>query len=654
MRKLIVALGMTTAVCLTSAAVAFADGAPPPVQAATQSATTSQQAAALSSAQQVQPSNVNVSIRINSPGDDGNVTQTNSVGSTANAGNSASTGQTADQSQGGSGVQASQQAAGTGQGALALSGAQQYWPSNLNVPTRVWSHGDGGSTSQSNTAGSTANAGNNAETEQGSTQTQGSSCGCGGSAGGVQAADQSAGTQQTAVAASKAVQVDPSNQNVSVRINSPGDDGNVTQTNAVTSNANAGNTASTEQQASQGNAGESCGCNAVPTAQAWQPQATTDPSAATQPQATTDPSAATQPQATADPSAATQPQATSQNGSSDPSTDSAVAPASSPAPSVQAIGQDASTQQTAIAGSAAVQSGASNVADPVRIDSWGDNGNVSQANTVSSTANAGNSASTEQNAGQTAGGSKCGCGGSDIQAIGQQAETGQGALALSGAIQQFGGGEPSRCGCGGSDGGSGNTASPVRVWSPGTDGNVTQNNSVDSTANAGNNAQTTQDATQQSGGGSGLQIQAIGQEAGTWQAAAAGSFAAQLGASNNASPVRVWSPGGGGSVTQSNGASSTANAGNDAGTTQTATQAMGGSRCGCHTLPIQAIGQKAELDQLALAGSAAFQFFPKNDASPVRIGSWGDGGSVGQENTDGSLANGGNLGETDQSASQLT
>ena len=87
MRKLIVALGMTTAVCLTSAAVAFADGAPPPVQAATQSATTSQQAAALSSAQQVQPSNVNVSIRINSPGDDGDVTQTNSVGSTANAGN---------------------------------------------------------------------------------------------------------------------------------------------------------------------------------------------------------------------------------------------------------------------------------------------------------------------------------------------------------------------------------------------------------------------------------------------------------------------------------------------------------------------------------------------------------------------------------------
>ena len=104
MRKLIVALGMTTAVCLSSAAVAFADGSPPPTQAATQSATTAQQAAALSSAEQVQPQNVNVSIRINSPGDDGDVTQTNSVGSTANAGNQATTSQSANQSPSGGGT----------------------------------------------------------------------------------------------------------------------------------------------------------------------------------------------------------------------------------------------------------------------------------------------------------------------------------------------------------------------------------------------------------------------------------------------------------------------------------------------------------------------------------------------------------------------
>src|ERR1700751_3926632 len=97
MRKLIVALGMTSAVFLSTAAVALADGSPPPTQAVTQSATTAQQAAALSSAQQVNPQNVNVSIRINSPGDNGDVTQTNSVGSQANAGNLASTTQNAGQ-----------------------------------------------------------------------------------------------------------------------------------------------------------------------------------------------------------------------------------------------------------------------------------------------------------------------------------------------------------------------------------------------------------------------------------------------------------------------------------------------------------------------------------------------------------------------------
>ncbi|HEY7399195.1 MAG TPA: hypothetical protein VH538_12880 [Gaiellaceae bacterium] len=604
---------------MSSAAVALADGAPPPTQAVTQSATTGQQAAALSTAQQYQPQNLNVSIRINSPGDNGDVTQTNSADSTANAGNIAGTSQSA--------------------GQPAPSGPPSWWPIP-DVPQRgtLPSAPDGSSSSQSNDAGSAGDAGNAAGTEQSAPQTtpQSTSCGCGGSNGGVQSADQSANTQQSAIAASKAVQVDPSNQNVSIRINSPGDDGDVTQTNSVTSNANAGNAAWTQQQSSQGTAGESCGCGTVPVSSESQPQTAPAPSVATQPTSDADPSSSSQPE------------------SSDPAADSAAAPASSPALGVQAIGQDASTSQTAIAGSAAVQSGASNADYPVRINSKGDDGDVSQSNTVSSTANAGNAAWTKQNASQTAGGSPCGCGGSNIQAVAQKADTSQGALALSGAIQQFGDGKPSRCGCGGSDGGSGNTASPVRVWSPGTDGDLTQANTVDSTANAGNKAGTVQNASQQSGGGSGLQIQAIGQEAGTWQAAAAGSLAAQFGASNSASPVRVWSPGGGGSVDQTNSASSTANAGNAAGTFQNANQVLGGKAgCGCHTLPIQAIGQKSYLDQLGLAGSAAFQIDPKNSESPVRIGSWGDGGSVGQQNTDDSKANGGNLGLTHQFGSQL-
>ena len=654
MRKLIVALGMASAVCLSSAAVALADGAPPPTQATTQSATTGQLAGALSSAQQVQPQNVNVSIRINSPGDDGDVTQTNSVGSEANAGNEASTSQSANQSPSGSGA--------------------PWWPFNPPVPKRgpipssqpsaAPAAPPAPSTTQSNSADSGANAGNDAGTRQNSNQSQGSSCGCDGSNGGVQSVDQKAGTEQAALAASKAVQVDPSNQNVSIRINSPGNDGNVTQTNSVTSTANAGNAASTEQHASQGQAASNCGCNTGPITRDSQPQAGDQCGCNTIP-ITRD----------SQPSAASQPQSGDQPESSDPAANSAAAPASSPALGVQASGQDANTKQTAIAGSEAIQKGASNTNYPIRIGSGGNSGDVTQSNTVSSEANAGNEASTHQRANQASGsGSSCGCGGTGIQAADQKAETAQGALALSGAIQQFGDGKPSRCGCdGGSDGGSGNTASPVRVWSPGTDGNLTQTNSVDSQANAGNEAHTGQNASQYMGGGGGLQVQALGQEAGTLQGAAAGSLAAQFGASNDYSPVRVWSPGGGGSVSQTNSASSAANAGNDARTWQNANQGIGGKRinCECHTLPIQAIGQKAWTGQFGLAGSGAFQLYPKNGSSPVRVsspdrgGKWGDGESIGPQDPGGSTSGSGWNGTPgsgwdgpvmtpDQSAAQLS
>src|SRR5262249_9206399 len=142
MRTLIVAIAMTPAVCLASAAVAFADGAPP-TQGVSQSAGTSQIAGAASSAVQVQPTNTNISVRIFSPGNDGNVTQTNSASSTANAGNAAGTSQSADQSQSGSGVQGAQQAASTDQAAIALSEAKQFGASNVSTPARILSPGNG-------------------------------------------------------------------------------------------------------------------------------------------------------------------------------------------------------------------------------------------------------------------------------------------------------------------------------------------------------------------------------------------------------------------------------------------------------------------------------------------------------------------------------
>jgi hypothetical protein len=623
MRKLIVALASTTAVCLASATVAFADTAPPPTQGVGQSANTSQLSGAASSAVQVQPTNTNISLRIFSPGNDGDVTQTNSVDSSANAGNVAGTSQSANQS--GSGSQGVGQSATTDQAALALSEAKQIGASNTNIPVRIFSKGDNGSVTQSNTADSTANAGNEAWTGQHADQ--GSSCGCeskgrdtsgnpitttpppstsSGSGSGTQGVGQIADTQQVAGAASKAVQIDPSNSNISVRIFSPGNDGDVTQTNSVSSTANAGNAASTEQRASQGQASDGCGCAPKP-----KPKPCGCDSA---------PKVWDQPDATSDPS--TQPSTDSSDGyspeSSQPSADSAAAPASSPATGVQGVGQQASTGQIALAGSEADQVDAKNVADPVRIGSWGNGGDVEQTNSVSSDASAGNEARTHQNADQSGNhGSSCGCGGNDVQGIGQKAETVQGSLALSKAVQDFGG-HKSSCGCE-SDGGSGNNASPVRIGSPGTDGDLTQSNTVDSTANAGNSAHTSQHANQ-SGGGSGTQVQGIGQQATTLQAAFAASLALQKGASNDASPVRIFSPGGGGSVDQSNSASSTANAGNEAKTRQRADQDTGGHKdCGCHSQPIQGIGQQAGTGQFGFAGSGAFQLFPRNVSDPLRI-----------------------------------
>src|SRR5262249_57653602 len=87
-------------------------------------------------------------------------------------------------------------------------------------------------------------------------------------------------------------------------------------------------------------------------------------------------------------------------------------------------------------------------------------------------------------------------------------------------------------------------------------------------------------------------IQVAKQDASTEQESAALSAAVQKDASNDASPVRVWSPGSDGNVTQSNDAASSARSGNAASTTQTATQDPSGSTCGCAGSPIQVLGHQ--------------------------------------------------------------
>jgi hypothetical protein len=573
MRNFIYALVVAMAACLAAAAAAAAD--PGPIQVSGQSAGTSQQAAAASSATQVDPSNKNISIRVLSPGNDGSVTQSNNAASSAAAGNQSATGQSANQAAGGTGIQSSQQTAGTDQVAAALSAAKQLDPSNTNVGIRVLSPGNDGSVTQSNNAASRADAGNAASTTQSGSQSQaGSSCGCSGSTP-IQTADQSAATDQTAAALSTAKQDDPSNKAVSIRVLSPGDGGSVTQSNNAESSANAGNRAATTQGGSQSQAG-SGGVTAI-----------------------------------------------------------------------QQANQQAGTEQGALAASAAIQADPSNDASPVRVLSPGSDGSVSQSNNAASSAHSGNDAATTQNANQSQAGESCRChGGLGIQTLGQKAETEQSSAALSAALQFFGG-EPSRCGCGGSS--SGNTASPVRVWSPGSDGSVTQSNNAESSALAGNRAATTQDGTQ-SAAGSGIQV--LGQQAATEQDALAASLAAQFGPSNDASPVRVWSPGGGGSVTQSNRAASSAAAGNDASTAQTGRQSIAGKPCGCAQLPIQVAGQWAGTAQLAPAFSAALQGWPSNDASGTSVRSPGTAGTVAQSNWDGSRGDAANAARATQGVSQ--
>jgi GTP cyclohydrolase II len=583
MRKAITALVVFMAACLAAATAAAAD--PGPIQVSGQSADTQQQAAAASSATQVNPSNTNISVRVLSPGSDGDVTQSNTAASSASAGNAASTTQNADQGAGGSGIQTSQQSAGTDQLALAFSAAKQIDPSNTNVPVRVLSPGSNGDVTQSNSAASRADSGNKADTTQDGSQTQsGSSCGCDGQStgSGIQTSDQSAETGQSAAALSEAKQIDPSNTAVSVRVLSPGDGGSVSQSNNAESSAKSGNEATTSQSGSQTQSAGKCGCDGDP---------------------------------------------------------------------IQVAKQSADTEQDSAALSTALQHGASNDASPVRVWSPGSDGDVTQSNNAASSAQSGNAASTKQDGYQTQGGSDCGCDGKGkaIQVLGQEAKTEQSSAALSGAFQLFG--DHSRCGCDGST--SGNDASPVRVWSPGSDGDVTQSNTAASSAASGNRASTTQDGSQSEAGG-GLQIQALGQKAETGQKALAASLAAQIGASNNASPVRVWSPGGGGSVDQSNEAASSASAGNDARTYQSGRQLIAGGRCSCERLPIQAAGQWAGTAQLAPAFSAAFQLSGHNESSPTSVKSHGSDGALEQTNSTGSRGDAGNLAWSGQGVSQTS
>ena len=304
----------------------------------------------------------------------------------------------------------------------------------------------------------------------------------------------------------------------------------------------------------------------------------------------------------------------------------------------------------------ASQTGAKNTNVPIRVGSSGDNGDVSQTNSVDSEANASNENSTEQSIDQeqSGGGGSCKCHGDlGIQVAGQRSTNDQDAAALSLAFQE----------------GASNKSKPLRVLSPGDDGDVEQSNSVDSEANAENSNDSDQSIDQDQSAGtqdmrkccaSGLGIQVAGQESKSEQSALVASFAIQKGdhrsecgcpsgASNVYDPVRVKSPGKGGSVEQSNSVDSDANSLNSNESEQSVDQEQSAAGAG---LGIQVAGQSARNAQLAAALAAAIQKSPSNASNPLRILSRGDGGWTEQANSADADGKGENGNDSRQSAHQ--
>jgi hypothetical protein len=143
-----------------------------------QHSSTGQAASGNAYATDPQPTNIFVSIRINSPGDNGPVTQTSTTAVAGSAANDASTAQGAwqDWNSGGQAAraqpQASEQDSGTDQAAAATATATRARPTNSVVSVRVNSPGDDAPVTQSSTVVVGAESKNAAATTQKADQAQ--------------------------------------------------------------------------------------------------------------------------------------------------------------------------------------------------------------------------------------------------------------------------------------------------------------------------------------------------------------------------------------------------------------------------------------------------------------------------------------------------
>ena len=457
---------------------------------------------------------------------------------------------------------------------------------------------------------------------------------------------QAAGSSQTASSTATSTQESPSNQNIDVRIFSPGDAGAVTQTNSSAAAALAANGNDTDQSAQQQQAGGSGATQAVGQDAASTQTASSDAtSTQTHPSNTNiavridspgNGGAVEQTNSSAAGSAALNKNDTDQSANQQHGGGACCGTGGA----TQAVGQKARSTQDADSTATSTQTHPSNTNIAVRIGSSGNNGAVTQSNSSTAAALAANGNDADQSATQQqAGGACCGAGGG-TQAVGQGAWSHQSATSNATSSQD----KPS------------NTNIPVRIGSPGDDGQVTQTNASVALSAALNHNDTDQTATQTQGGGTccapGTGVQAIGQKADSDQTATSDATSTQDHPSNTNTPVRIKSYGDDGSVTQTNLSLAGSLAANHNDTDQTATQTQGGSS-NCCTPPtrmpltdtnpcchggtgVQAIGQFADSDQTADSSADARQTAPCNFNGPVRESSPGTGGSVEQSN--GSLA----------------
>jgi hypothetical protein len=456
----------------------------------------------------------------------------------------------------------------------------------------------------------------------------------------TQAALQAAGTSQSATSDATSTQVKPTNSATSVRIGSPGNDGSVDQSNTSAAASAAANLAGTTQQATQDQSGSGT--------QAAAQQAYTDQSADSSATSTQDhPSNSAISVRIGSPgnggdvqqSNASEAESLAANAAK---TDQAVQQQQQGSGSCKCGGggtqvaeQKAKTDQSASSDATSTQYKPSNSAISVRIGSPGNDGSVDQSNTSAAGSFAGNLAKTDQSAQQSQGGSSCGCGGDAVQAAGQFAHTGQYADSDATSKQI----DPS------------NSATSVRIASPGNGGDVRQSNDSFAGSFAGNAALTQQTADQQQGsGGHGSGVQALEQDAATWQDADSSATSTQYHPSNDVTGVRIASPGNDGSVDQSNSSTALSFAGNLAKTDQAASQSQGGSGCGCGGDAVQAVGQFAWTGQSADSSATSEQKGASNSVTPISIGGKGkDGHECGCQPYAPSPSNGGDVHQSNDS-----